>query len=83
MAKNVRRQSEELEVLKAIFEDKWKQCRVVPDRYTIDIAKDLELSITLNKSYPSDRAPEYDIWAPNLDKRQKHLIDEEFEKIYR
>lgn len=78
---NLSQQAEEMEVLSSIFEDQWKFIKKT-DSYSIQIAKDIEMWITLNKDYPSDRPPKYELWAPNLSKAQKDLINESFKEIY-
>lgn len=78
---NLSQQAEEMEVLNSIFEEQWK-FNDETDSYTIQIAKDIELWITLNKDYPSDRPPKYELWAPNLSRIQKDLIDKSFQEIY-
>ncbi|XP_050311805.1 protein IMPACT-like [Anthonomus grandis grandis] len=81
MSDNYTQQMEELEVLDSIFGDQWEK-RCVDETYGIKLAKDVELMVTLNKDYPSDRAPTYDLWAPHMSKSQKDLIHKEFMEIF-
>jgi len=78
---NLSQQAEEMEVLTSIFEDQWKYNKVT-NSYSIQLAKDIELWITLNPKYPSDRPPKYELWAPNFSKAQKDLVDNRFTQIY-
>lgn len=79
---NLTQQAEEIEVLKAIFEDAWIYNKKT-DSYSIAITKDIELWITLNPDYPSTKPPKYELWAPNLNRFQKDLIDKSFFDIFR
>lgn len=78
---NIAQQAEELEVLKAIFEDQWKYDKTT-NSFNIHIANNVELWLTLPPEYPSNAPPKYEVWAPNLSKYQRDLIDSEFANIY-
>lgn len=82
MVENIAQQIEELEALTAIYGQRWKQCYNQEDTYNIKITEDIELWITLNPDYPSDKPPCYDIWAPKMNPTQKKLVEKEFEKLY-
>ncbi|XP_066148498.1 protein IMPACT-B-like [Euwallacea fornicatus] len=81
-ANNIVQQLEELEVLEAIFPDKWKKCERPNEPFSMRINKDVELWIEFNKEYPSHMPPHYELWAPKLSRSQKDLIDEKFKEIY-
>lgn len=83
MVENIAQQIEELEALTAIFGDQWKQCYNQDDTYNIKITEDIELWVTLNADYPSDKPPSYDVWAPKMNPTQKDLIEKEFAKLYK
>lgn len=76
-------QIDELEALTAIFGNQWKQCYNQEDTYNIKINNDIELWITLNAHYPSDKPPSYDFWAPKMNPTQKKLVEEEFARLYK
>lgn len=78
---NVSQQAEEMEVLSSIFDDQWKFNKVT-DSYSIQLAKDIELWITLNEDYPSEKPPKYELWAPNLSRAKKNVVDKSFSEIY-
>ncbi|XP_076264364.1 protein IMPACT-like [Rhynchophorus ferrugineus] len=78
---NITQQAEELEVIKAIFGDQWKYNKTT-NSFSIQITKNVELWLTLPSEYPSSVPPRYEVWAPNLSKSQRDLIDSEFANIY-
>ncbi|KAJ8964734.1 hypothetical protein NQ314_004665 [Rhamnusium bicolor] len=70
---NISQQSDEIEVLKSIFEEQW-EIDTETGTYSIQIEKDIKLFITLNPDYPSHAPPKYDLLAPGLSGNQKELI---------
>lgn len=83
MVENIAAQIEELEALAAIYGKRWKQCYNQEDTYNIKITDDVELWITLNPDYPSDKPPSFDFWAPKMTPTQKEMVEKEFEKQYK
>ncbi|XP_017775592.1 PREDICTED: protein IMPACT-like [Nicrophorus vespilloides] len=75
-------QAEELVTLKSIYGSQWKENDVVENLYSINIAKDVELYITLNSSYPLEGPPSYDLLAPILTKNVKYIINCALDEIY-
>ncbi|XP_017773286.1 PREDICTED: protein IMPACT-like [Nicrophorus vespilloides] len=75
-------QAEELVSLKSIYGSQWKENDIVKNLYSINIAQDVELYITLNSSYPLEGPPSYDLLAPNLTKNVKYIITCALDEIY-
>ncbi|XP_017779481.1 PREDICTED: protein IMPACT-like [Nicrophorus vespilloides] len=75
-------QAEELVTLKSIYGRQWKKNGFVENLYTINIAQDVELYITLNSSYPLEGPPSYDLLAPKLTKNVKYVITCALDEIY-
>lgn len=78
---NISQQSDEIEVLKSIFEDQW-EIDSETGTYSIQIDEDVKLFITLNPDYPLHAPPKYDLLAPKLTGPQKDVINNEFQRIY-
>lgn len=79
---NVSQQSDEIEVLKSIFEDQW-EIDAETGTYSMQIDKDIKLFITLTPDYPSHAPPKYELLAPRLTSSQKNDIKNEFQHIYK
>ncbi|KAJ8910828.1 hypothetical protein NQ315_015563 [Exocentrus adspersus] len=78
---NISQQLDEIEVLKAIFEDQW-QIDTETGTYSMQINEDVKLFITLDPAYPSHAPPKYELMAPGLTSTQKNVIKNEFQHIY-
>lgn len=83
-ADNVSRQIEELEVLKSIYGDEWKQ-EVGGSSWSISLSEGplvLELVITLTDVYPGDGPPLFQILAPCLTREEMIQITNSLQDIY-
>lgn len=79
---NIAQQSEEMEALTSIYGSQWK----MDDKTgtcSIEITKSVRLYITLVPEYPSKSLPRYELLAPELPSKQKRIIQEEFENIFK
>lgn len=79
---NIVQQTEEMEALSSIFGNQWK----IDDKTglcSIEISKSISLYVTLVPDYPSKSLPKYELLAPELSSKQKHMIDEEFQNIFK
>lgn len=71
-----------METLTSIYGNQWK----IDDKTgicSIEITKSIKLYITLVPEYPSNSLPTYELLAPKLTSKQKQMIDEEFNNIFR
>lgn len=83
-ADDVSRQIEELEVLKSIYGDEWKQ-EVGGSSWSISLSEGplvLELVITLTDVYPGDGPPLFQILAPCLTREEMIQITNSLQDIY-
>ncbi|XP_018573400.1 protein IMPACT-like [Anoplophora glabripennis] len=78
---NISQQSDEIEVLKSIFEDQW-EIDTETGTYSMQIDQNVKLFITLSPDYPSSAPPKYELLAPTLTSSQKDIIKTEFQRIY-
>lgn len=82
MNENEASQKEELEALCAIYGADWR-VEVDKDSYSIQITPEIQLFITLNPCYPSNKPPSYQLLAPTLSRVHKEQVHIAFDDIYR
>ncbi|XP_018329792.1 protein IMPACT-like [Agrilus planipennis] len=79
---NISLQKDEIEALSAIYGSQWEADQGIEDSFTFHVDSEVQVYITLNKSYPSESPPAYQLLAPALDSKVKREIDDEFKRIF-
>lgn len=78
---NISQQADEIEALKAIYENEW----VAEDgsgSFIMKISPSVKLFITMHPDYPSEKPPKYELMAPHLSTDEKNKLYKEFKAIY-